>query len=43
MTLVMASCAVIALLVFLMGRKLIVQQASMEAVEEEDIEMISTI
>jgi DHA1 family bicyclomycin/chloramphenicol resistance-like MFS transporter len=43
MTLVMASCAVIALLVFLMGRKLIVQQASMDAVEEEDIEMISTI
>jgi MFS transporter, DHA1 family, multidrug resistance protein len=43
MTLVMSCCAISALSVFSMGRKIIVQQASTEAVEEEDIEMISTL
>jgi len=43
MTGVMACCAISALTVFSMGRKIIVQQASAEAVEEEDVEMISTL
>ena len=43
MTGVMACCAVTALLVFSLGRKIIIQQASTEAVEEEDVEMISTL
>ncbi len=40
---VMACCTMSALFVFTLGRKIIVQQASTEAVEEEDIEMISTL
>jgi DHA1 family bicyclomycin/chloramphenicol resistance-like MFS transporter len=43
MTAIMAICACSALTVFSMGRKIIVQQASIESVEEEDIEMISTL
>jgi DHA1 family bicyclomycin/chloramphenicol resistance-like MFS transporter len=43
MTGVMACCAITALSVFSLGRKVIVQQASAEAVEEEDVEMISTL
>jgi DHA1 family bicyclomycin/chloramphenicol resistance-like MFS transporter len=43
MTGVMACCAIGALTVFSLGRKIIVQRASAEAVEEEDIEMISTL
>jgi DHA1 family bicyclomycin/chloramphenicol resistance-like MFS transporter len=43
MTGVMACCAISAFTVFTMGRKIIVQQASAEAVEEEDVEMISTL
>jgi MFS transporter, DHA1 family, multidrug resistance protein len=43
MTGVMACCAMGALTVFSFGRKIIVQRASTEAVEEEDIEMISTL
>jgi MFS transporter, DHA1 family, multidrug resistance protein len=43
MTLVMSCCAIGALTVFSLGRKIIVQRASAEAVEEEDIEMISTL
>ena len=43
MTGVMACCAIGALSVFSLGRKIIVQRASTEAVEEEDIEMISTL
>jgi MFS transporter, DHA1 family, multidrug resistance protein len=43
MTLVMACCAISAFIVFSLGRKIIVQRASAEAVEEEDIEMISTL
>lgn len=43
MTAVMACCALLALSVFSFGRKIIVQQATSEAVEEEDVEMISTL
>jgi len=43
MTGVMACCAIAALLVFSLGRKIILQRASIEAVEEEDVEMISTL
>lgn len=43
MTGIMACCAIGALTVFSLGRKIIVQRASTEAVEEEDIEMISTL
>jgi DHA1 family bicyclomycin/chloramphenicol resistance-like MFS transporter len=43
MTGIMAFCAICALTVFSLGRKIIVQRASTEAVEEEDIEMISTL
>lgn len=43
MTGVMACCAISAFFVFSLGRKIIVQQASAEAVEEEDVEMISTL
>jgi DHA1 family bicyclomycin/chloramphenicol resistance-like MFS transporter len=43
MTAIMAFCALSALAVFSLGRKIIVQRASTEAVEEEDIEMISTL
>jgi hypothetical protein len=40
---VMAFCSVTALTVFSMGRKIIVQEASKEAVAEEDVEMMSTL
>jgi len=43
MTGVMACCAITALSVFSLGRKIIIQRASIEAVEEEDVEMISTL
>lgn len=43
MTGVMAFCTLTALLVFTLGRKIIVKQASIEAVEEEDVEMISKL
>lgn len=43
MTVVMACSAITAFLVYLLGRKLIIYRASTEAVEEEDVEMISTL
>ena len=43
MTGVMACCAVAALAVFSLGRKIIIQRASLEKVAEEDVEMISTL
>ncbi len=43
MTGVMAFCAVSALTVFSLGRKVIIRSASIEEVEEEDVEMISTL
>lgn len=43
MTGVMACCAITAFSVFSMGRKIIVQRATAGAVEEEDVEMISTL
>jgi len=43
MTAVMACCAIVAFSVFSLGRKIIIQRASIEAVEEEDVEMISTL
>lgn len=43
MTGVMACCATAALTVFSLGRKIIVRRASIEEVEEEDVEMISTL
>src|SRR6187399_1496069 len=43
MTAVMACCAVAALTVFSLGRKIIIQRASIEKVAEEDVEMISTL
>jgi len=43
MTGVMACCAITAFSVFSLGRKIIVQRASDEEVEGEDVEMISTL
>ena len=43
MTAVMACCAITAFSVFLLGRKIIIRRASIEEVEEEDVEMISTL
>jgi len=43
MTGVMACCAIAALTVFTLGRKVIVKRASIEKVVEEEVEMISTI
>jgi MFS transporter, DHA1 family, multidrug resistance protein len=43
MTGIMACCAIAAFSVFSLGRKIIIQRASIEAVEEEDVEMISTL
>jgi DHA1 family bicyclomycin/chloramphenicol resistance-like MFS transporter len=43
MTGVMACCAITAFSAFSLGRKIIIQQASIESVEEEDVEMISTL
>ena len=43
MTGVMACCAIAALSVFLLGRKIIVTRAGTDRVKEEDIDMISTL
>ncbi|MBS1946649.1 MAG: multidrug effflux MFS transporter [Bacteroidetes bacterium] len=43
MTGVMACCAITALSAFTFGRKAIAHRASIESVEEEDLEMISTL
>jgi DHA1 family bicyclomycin/chloramphenicol resistance-like MFS transporter len=43
MTGVMACCALTALAVFSLGRKIIIRMASIEEVEEEEVEMISTL
>jgi DHA1 family bicyclomycin/chloramphenicol resistance-like MFS transporter len=43
MTSVMACCASGAFVVFLLGRKIICKKARAEAVEEEDVEMLSTL
>ncbi len=43
MTGVMACCALAALFVFSFGRKIIIRRASVLAVAEEDVEMISTL
>jgi DHA1 family bicyclomycin/chloramphenicol resistance-like MFS transporter len=43
MTAIMACCALAALTVFSLGRKIIIQRASIEKVAEEDVEMISTL
>ncbi|RTL56125.1 MAG: Bcr/CflA family efflux MFS transporter [Sphingobacteriales bacterium] len=43
MTFVMACCSIGALCVFLLGRNVITRNASIEAVEEEDVELISTL
>ena len=43
MTGVMACCAIAALTIFSLGRKVIVKRASIKKVEEEEVEMISTI
>jgi DHA1 family bicyclomycin/chloramphenicol resistance-like MFS transporter len=43
MTGVMACCAITAFSVFSLGRKIIIERASTEAIEEEDVEMISTL
>jgi DHA1 family bicyclomycin/chloramphenicol resistance-like MFS transporter len=40
---VMAGCSIGALLLYTLGRKIILQQASSEAVAEEDVEMMSTL
>jgi DHA1 family bicyclomycin/chloramphenicol resistance-like MFS transporter len=39
----MACCAIAALFVFSLGRKIIIQRATTEAVEEKEVEMISTL
>ncbi|MEP7375418.1 MAG: multidrug effflux MFS transporter [Chitinophagaceae bacterium] len=43
MTGVMACCALTALVFFSLGRKIIIRMASIEEVEKEDVEMISTL
>jgi MFS transporter, DHA1 family, multidrug resistance protein len=43
MTGVMACCAIAALSVFSLGSKIIIKRASIKQVEEEDVEMISTL
>ncbi len=40
---VMAGCSITAFLIFTLGRKIILQQCSREAVEEEDVELVSTL
>jgi len=40
---VMAACSVLALCIYQFGRKIILMKASIESVEEEDVEMISTL
>ena len=43
MTGVMACCAISALSVFLLGKKIIIRRAGTEIIEEEEVEMISTL
>jgi DHA1 family bicyclomycin/chloramphenicol resistance-like MFS transporter len=43
MTGVMAVCAIAAFIVLSLGRKIILQRASITEVKEEDVEMISTL
>ena len=43
MTGVMAFCSITALAIFMMGRKIIVQEPTLKEVEEEDIDMVSRI
>ena len=43
MTGVMAFCTLTASLIFYIGRKVIVKKASIELVEEEEVEMINTL
>jgi len=43
MTGVMACCAISALSVFLLGKKIIIRRAGREIIEEEEVEMISTL
>src|SRR5258707_6657248 len=43
MTGVMAFCSITALSIFMMGRKIIVQQPTLEELEEEDVEMITRL
>lgn len=43
MAAMMAGCSIAAAIVFFLGRKIILQQASREQVEEEDVEMVSTL
>jgi DHA1 family bicyclomycin/chloramphenicol resistance-like MFS transporter len=43
MTGVMAFCTLTASLIYALGKKIIVQQASVELVEEEEVEMINTL
>ena len=43
MTGVMASCAIAAFFVYMVGRRIITQKPDAAAVEEEDVEMISTL
>lgn len=40
---VMASCSILVLSIFILGRKIIVAKATLLAVEEEDVEMVSTL
>ena len=40
---VMASCSILALSIFILGRKILVAKATLLAVEEEDVEMVSTL
>ena len=43
MAAVMCFCALAALLIFMLGRKIMIRRASEEITKEEDIEMISTL
>ena len=43
MTGVLACCAIGALSVFLLGKKIIIRRAGTEIIEEEEVEMISTL
>ena len=43
MAAVMCFCALAALVIFMLGRKIMIRRASEEITKEEDIEMISTL
>ncbi|HSQ44244.1 MAG TPA: hypothetical protein VLM16_04560, partial [Ginsengibacter sp.] len=43
MAAVMACCAITAFVIFLAGRKLIIYRQGIHAVEEEDVEMVTTL